>query len=219
MAMGKNGFSFSPTWIILLLLCFVNCSNRETKIDPSFESLKIYKLLIYQFYSKDENETVFINSYSLPLNNRFRDRRFSFHPGIDQNTLKDYFRKNQSSSYIASDFPLDVEYRFLSFKDDWEDKERNRKLKNLMRRIWRLTPYSDKKIIEFSKVGFNKKADQAIVSYTIYETMMPDEVDDPDSDDYVILPFPREVLLEKKLGPFPHIWTIKLRDLRGNGLM
>ncbi len=212
--MGKDGFCVKVAWIILIFLGFFSCNKNGTKTDLSAESLKIYNLLIYQFYSTNEEETVLINSFSKPIRNTLYYEQLFLNPGIDRKTAQDFIGKNQSVTNIASDFPLDVRFRFLSFnidKFDGEYRERNRRLKNLMNRVRKLTLYSDKKIIEFSKVGFNERADQAIVSYIIYETLIQDGTD---VSDYVIGFHSGDVLLEKRMGPSPHVWVIKIKHPR-----
>lgn len=205
--MGKFGNSFRLACVILLFLCFIACSKREKEIDLNTESLRIYNLLIYDFYSNNDAERVFINCYSQPVSDiSFNDQFFSV---IHRSTLNDFIKKNKKISNIASDFPLDSKYHFLSFKDIRHDKEYTKKFNNFMRRLRRLSPYSDKKIIEFSKIGFNEKADQALVTFVIYRFIKPDEPDSQYPNRDVILPFPGCVFLEKKLGPSPHIWTIR----------
>ena len=208
--MGKNRLFLKLIWIFLLLLCFASCNNSDTEVDYKAESLKIYRLLIRHYYSNDEEGTVLINLYSSELGAHFIYEQLLYkNPEIDREALKDFIEKNRDASIIAFDFSLDVRYRFLSFLHDKDPIEHDRKLKNYGNRVKKLCPYSRKKIIEFSKVGFNKKANQAIVRYAIYGSslsLFPNGTDTADED---FIGFGRTVLLEKTMGPSLHVWTIK----------
>ncbi len=208
--MGKNRILFKLRWIVLLIMCFAACNNSDTEVDYKAESLKIYRLLIRHYYTDDEEEIILINQFSVKLRDPFFFEKLLYKiPPIDHETIEDFIEKNCDASIIAFDFPLDAKYGFLSFSHDKDPKEHDRKLKNIGNRLKKLYSYSRKKIIEFSRVGFNKKVNQAIVQYGIYgssQSIFPNGTDTSDKD---FCGFSWIVLLEKTMGPSPHVWTIK----------
>lgn len=199
--------------IALLLLCNTACKDSDTEVDYKAESMKIYRLLIRQYYSDDEEESVLINQFTITIRPPFLEQLPYDIPGIDRETVRDFIEKNRDASEIASAFPSHGGYQFFSFPHDKDPKEHDRKLKNVEKRLKKLYPYPGKKIISFSKVGFNKKVNQAIVRYSMHGSSMslfPNATDTSDKD---FVGFSWTVFLEKKMGPSPHVWTIKNPDL------
>ena len=198
-------------WIVLLFSSFVSCNNTETRIDQNAESLKIYRLLIYQFYSDYEDEPVVINSFShdCRIDAFDFDSQFEKHSKIDRETLEDFKRKNRIVSMIANEFPLDSGYRFLAYSGDEDSKKWLRKYKYFINRVKKIRPYSGRKIITFSKVGFNKNGNQAIVEFEIGGWFLPNFLKDgvPYEGGFYVVG--GTVFLEKTLGPSPHVWAIK----------
>ncbi|MCG7852406.1 MAG: hypothetical protein MIO92_07775 [Methanosarcinaceae archaeon] len=209
--MGKNWFILKLRLFFLLLLCFVACNNSKAKVDLKTESLKIYSLLIYQFYIDYEDEPVVINSFSCDcrINVFYFNLQFEKHSKIDWETLEDFKMKNRVVSMIANDFPFDSGYRFLAYSGDEDSKKSDRKYKNFINRVKKIRPYSGRKIITFSKVGFNKNGSQAIVEFDIRGWFLPNFLIGGvpyEEGSYVI---GGTVFLDKTLGPSPHVWAIK----------
>jgi hypothetical protein len=185
--MGKDGFYFKMGWIILLFSGFVSCNSTGKKIDQGAESFKIYRLLIDQFYIEKENQPVVINQNSSrpPLYDT-RINLIFFSPKIDKDTLNNFEKVYQTESEITTDFPGDSKYIFMAIN-------KGQTYSNYMKRLNKLYSNSGG-LITFSKIGFNKKIDQALVGFLINR-------------------WAREqtsgiVILEKKKGPFPHVWSI-----------
>jgi hypothetical protein len=201
--MGKDGFYFKMVWIILLISGFVSCNDTETKIDQSAESFKIYRLLIDRFYIEKENQPVVINqNSSLPglvwssLNLIF------FSPRIKKDTLINLNKVNQFGGKIIADFPVDSEYIFVALNfngDDYEDRCKNlQRYYNCMKRLKKLHPDFGG-IITFSKIGFNKEMDQGLVTFSINRWGGHNKTG--------------IIFLEKKKGPFPHVWSIEKTEV------
>lgn len=84
-------------------------------------------------------------------------------------------------------------------EDHFEDRSKNfQTYYNCMKRLKKL--YLDSGgIITFSKIGFNKKMDQGLVTFLINR---------PGRQHTSGI-----VFLEKKKGPLPHVWTIEETDI------
>jgi len=191
--MGKDGFYFKMVWIILLFSGFVSCSNNGTKIDRSTESLKIYRLIIDQFYIEKENQPVVIDQFSMKFKWFYNTKSIYTPLEINRDTLEDFERINQSASKIADDFPLDSGYIFVSSPDEGSEKSIWR-YRNYLKRFKKLFPDSGG-VITFSKIGFNKQMNQGLVEFQIT----------PADGRY----WDWSVLLKKKKAPSPCIWTIE----------
>jgi hypothetical protein len=191
--MGKDGFSFNVIWIFLLFSCLINCGNSKTKNDRSVESLKIYRLIIDQFYIEKENQPVVIDQFSMKFE-WFYNAKSIFTPlEINRDTLEDFERINQFPSKIADYFPLDSGYVFVSSPDEGSEKSIWR-YRNYLKRVKKLFPDSGG-IITFSKIGFNKQMNQGLVEFKIT----------PADGRYRY----QTVLLKKKKAPAPCNWTIE----------
>jgi hypothetical protein len=198
--MGKDGFYFKMVWIILLFSGFVSCNDTGTKIDLSAESFKIYRLLIDRFYIEKENQPVVINQ-----NNSIEfigPNLIFFSPKIHKDTLINFSILNQISRRIDAGFPADSGYKFMALNlggDDFEDRYKNiQNYYKCMKELKKLYPDFGG-IITFSKIGFNKEMDQGLVTFSInrwgghHKTGI--------------------IFLEKKKGPFPHVWSIEKTEV------
>jgi hypothetical protein len=201
--MGKDGFYFKMVWIILLFSGFVSCNDTGTKIDQSAESFKIYRLLIDRFYIEKENQPVVINQISsLPGVSISSMNFIFFSPRINKDTLINFNKENQISRKIGADFPVDSKHIFVALNfggDDFEDRCKNRQTYNsCMKRLKKLYPDFGG-IIIFSKIGFNKEVNQGLVTFYI--------------DRWTSQITSGIIFLEKKKGPFPHVWSIEKTEV------
>jgi hypothetical protein len=201
--MGKDGFYFKMVWGILFLLGFVGCSNTGTKIDPSAERFKIYRLLIDRFYIEKEDQQIVINQNSslpgIPITSM---NLIFFSPRINKDILTNFEKVNRIPNKIVADFPVDSQYVFMSLnvgEAHFKDRSKNfQTYYNCMKRLKRLYPDSVG-IITFSKIGFNKKLDQGLVTFLINRPRRQHTAG--------------VVFLEKKKGPLPHFWSVEETEI------
>jgi len=141
-------------------------------------------LLIDRFYIEKEDQPIVINqNSSRPNLYDIRINLIFFSPKIDQDTLNKFEKVYQTESEIIGDFPVDPNYVFMAMNEVQEYYV-------FMKRLKKLYPGSGG-IITFSKIGFNKKMDQALVGFLINRWAGEQTSG--------------IVLLEKKKGPFSHV--------------